>query len=122
MPKPENIIGKGFDKRPENINKEGRPKKIYTVIREAGYSVDDMKTAFGEVAWYDLKELKKIHEDESKPVILRILANQFYQALKRGDWNKIKEILEHTIGKPTQPVDFSGGFSIKPIDWIDEAE
>lgn len=28
MPNPENIIGKGFDKRPENINRKGAPKKL----------------------------------------------------------------------------------------------
>ena len=28
MPKPENVIGKGFDKRPENINRAGRPKTV----------------------------------------------------------------------------------------------
>ena len=33
MPKPENIIGKGFDKRPENINKKGRPPSIKNELK-----------------------------------------------------------------------------------------
>ena len=28
MPNAENLIGKGFDKQPDNINRNGRPKKI----------------------------------------------------------------------------------------------
>ena len=80
----------------------GRPKKIYTILKEKGYSKDDVKTAFGELTWYTLKELKNVHTDEEKPVILRIIANQMFQALKKGDWTKIKEIMEHTIGKPVQ--------------------
>ena len=104
MPNPEKIIGKGFDNNPQNINKKGRNKKIYTILKEKGFSKDDIKTAFGEIAWYDLSELKKVHEDNKKPVIMRIVANQFYLALKKGDWNKIKEILEHTIGKPNMTV------------------
>ena len=95
----------GFDKNPENIGK-GRKKKIYTILKEKGYSADDIKTAFGEMAFYTIPELKNVHEDESKPVIARIIANQFYLALKKGEWNKIKEILEYVIGKPNQSIEF----------------
>lgn len=93
----------GFDKNPENIGK-GRKKKIYTILKEKGFSADDIKTAMGEMAFYTLPELKSVYDDEDKPVIARIVANQFYQALKKSDWNKIKEILEHVIGKPLQEV------------------
>jgi hypothetical protein len=82
----------------------GRPRKIYTILKEKGYSADDIKTAFGEMAWYTLDELKAVHSDNTKPIITRIVANQFFKAFKDSDWNKIKEILEHTIGKPSQPV------------------
>ena len=94
----------GFRENPQNIGK-GRKKKIYTILKEKGYSADDIKAAFGELAFYTLDELKKVHDDETKPVITRIIANQFFQALKKGDWNKIREILEHVIGKPIQQID-----------------
>ena len=94
---------KPFNKYPENIG-NGRKKKIYTILKEKGFSADDIKTAFGEMAFYKLSELKKVYEDEEKPIIARIVANQFFQALKKSDWTKIKEILEHTIGKPTQEI------------------
>ena len=94
----------GFQKNPQNI-KRGRTKKIYTILKEKGYTLDDMRIAFGEMAWYSLEELKAIHQDETKPIITRIVANQFYLALKGGNWDKIKEILEHVIGKPTQKID-----------------
>ena len=92
----------GFKQNPQNIGK-GRKKKIYTILKEKGYNADDIKTAFGELAFYTLPELKEVYNDESKPVITRIIANQFYIALKKGEWNRIKEILEHVIGKP-QPI------------------
>lgn len=91
----------GFQVNPQNIG-NGRPKKIYTVIKEMGYSADDIRTAFGELAFYTLDQLKAIHKDETKPIITRIIANQFYLALSKGDWGKVKEILEHVIGKPKQ--------------------
>lgn len=93
----------------QDPTKGGRPKKIYTILKEKGFSKDDIRTAFGELAWYNLDELKAVHKDKKMPVITRIVANQFYLALKDGNWNKVKEILEHTIGKPNQKMDLNHG-------------
>ena len=90
---------KSFKQNPENINKEGRKKKIYTVLKAKGFGADDIRTAFAEMAFYTLKELQEVHNDDSKPIITRIVANQYWQAMKKGDWGKVREILEHVIGK-----------------------
>lgn len=103
----------GFDKNPQNIG-HGRKKKIYTILKEKGYSADDIKTAFGEIAFYNTEELSSIIDDNDKPIITRIVANQFKLALDKGDWNRIKEILEHTIGKPSQPLDLNGNINYIP--------
>ena len=88
---------KPFDKFPENIG--GKPKKIYTILKEKGYSPSDIKTAFGELAFYTHAEIVEVCKDKSKPIIMRIVANQFHLALQKGDWTRIREILEHVIGK-----------------------
>lgn len=95
--------------QPDN---SGRKKKIYTILKEKGYSGDDIKTAFGEMAWYTLGELQEVHKDDAKPVIMRIVANQLFLALKKGDWTKIKEILEHVIGKPTTNLNHQGDLNL----------
>lgn len=111
-------------KKGQSGNPKGRPKKIYTILKEKGFSGDDVRTAFQEMAWYTLDELKAVHKDGKKPVITRIVANQFYLALTKGDWTKIKEILEHTIGKPTQKNEVSGkdGVQLPPIMFIQAKE
>jgi uncharacterized protein (UPF0297 family) len=116
MPNPENIKDKGFDKRPENINRDGRPKKIYTILKEKGFSKDDITTAFGEMLWYTLPELKKVYEDEDKPAITRIVANQIFTALKNSDYSKIKEIMQYVIGMPVQKIE--DGKADNPIQVI----
>lgn len=85
--------------------KNGRPKKLYTLVKEQGYSKDDMKAAFKELSFSTLPELKKMKSDASKPIIVRIVANQFVAALRDTDWLKIKDILEYVIGKPQQQLD-----------------
>ena len=91
--------------RSNQPEKNGRKKNIYTILAEKGYSQADIKTAFSEMAWYTLEELGAVHADESKPVIMRLVANQFYKALKLSDWGKIKDILEHVLGRPKQEID-----------------
>lgn len=92
----------GFESRPEDINRSGRPPKIYTVVRDMGYSKDDCRTVFGELIWYANKELKKSEDDDNLPYLVRMVAGQLLEAKKKKDWGKIREIMEHHIGKPTQ--------------------
>lgn len=94
----------GLDKNPQNINRKGRPPKIYTILKAQGYNIGDIRTAFHELAFYKIAELEKLHKDINKPAIARIIANQFWQALENNDWTKIKDILEHIIGKPKQEI------------------
>jgi len=97
--------------QPEN---RGRKKKIYTVLKEQGFSKDDIRTAFGDLAWHSEEELRELSKNADKPMIVRIVAKQFLEAYKRKDWNKIRDIIEHTIGKPPQDI----GISDKPITGI----
>lgn len=81
MPNPENLIGKGFDFRPENIT-PGRPKgsrNRSTIIKE----------------W-----LEKVHADDGEP---GDKADQLARALIRkaasGDVSAIKEAFDSAYGK-----------------------
>lgn len=113
---------KPFNTHPENIGK-GRKKKIYTILKEKGYSADDIKTGFEELAFYDTEELLRLTKDEKKPVIVRIVAHQYLLALKKGDWTKIREILDHVIGKAPASVDVtSAGEKITQVFKIGDQE
>ena len=92
-------------------NPNGRPKKIYTILKEKGYSKSDTVAAFKELSWYTVPELKEVANDDAKPIIVRIVARVLFKALQKSDWTKIKEIMEHTIGKPTQRVEMDTGLS-----------
>jgi hypothetical protein len=85
---------------PARRNKKGAPKSIYKVIKDKGYSAIDIKIVFKELAFYTLSELKAAKEKENNPIILKIIANIYAKALISGDYSKIKEIMEHTIGRP----------------------
>jgi hypothetical protein len=110
MPKGENLKGKGGVKfgsgQPTNLG--GRPKKIYTILKEKGFSEDDIKTCFKEIAFYDKKELLEVVNRSDVPVITIVVANAFINAASKGKWTYIKEIMEHIIGRPVQRNEHTG--------------
>ncbi len=90
-------FGKGQDP-----TKGGRPKKIYSVLKEMGYSKDDVRTAMLELAWYDKSGIKKLIADDKKPAIVLVIARAFERAMAKGDYSAVKEIIDQVIGKPLQ--------------------
>lgn len=83
MPNPENIIGKGFEKYPERINKKGRPP-VLPPLKEA---------------------LAKLLNDD-KSGLEAILKAIRTKAIK-GDTAAAKAILERAYGLPKQTVEMT---------------
>lgn len=105
MPIPEDKRNtNGLDKNPQNINKKGRPKKIYTILKETGYSKDDIRTIFLELPLSSLKELKSITKNKKAPALVLIVAKAIERAINKGDYNQIKDIIEQVIGKSPQHI------------------
>ncbi len=101
MPNPENI--EPYKMKPgQTLNPNGRPKRIYTILKESGYSKDDIGDAFKEIGWQTIEDLQAIVEDETKPVILKVIARAFIKGADKGDFRYVSEILQHVIGKPKE--------------------
>lgn len=94
-----------FSTNPERINRLGRRPKIYTVLKQSGYSKDDIRTAFFEISWMNVAELKKKFENPKSPAIIKVIANCFNKAIMKGDYRYIAEIIQQTIGAPKQTLD-----------------
>lgn len=92
-------------KKGEVRNPAGRPKRIYTIIKESGYTKDDIRDAFEEVGWQTLDDLHEIIKDEKKPVILKVIARAFIKGAEKGDFRYVSEILQHIIGKPKEQIE-----------------
>ena len=67
----------------QDCTRGGRPRNTFKELRRKGFSSDDIKRAFLELAFCNMSELREVKEDESKPAILRIIANQFIMGLKK---------------------------------------
>jgi len=89
----------------ETLNPNGRPKRIYTVLKQSGFSKDDVRDAFEEIGWQSIDELKEIENDPTKPAILKVIAKAFIRGAEKGDFRYVSEILQHVVGKPKETVE-----------------
>ena len=88
-------------------NPNGRPRKIYTVLKESGYSKDDVRNAFNEIAWADVDELQRLFKDPKSPAIIKVIAHAYKRAIEKGDYRYVSEIIQQSIGKPKETSEVS---------------
>jgi len=131
MPKPENIVGKGFDKRPENINKKGRPRKlishINTELKNDGYTAattDEIREAYLTLLNLPISKLKEIQkvDNDDYPMLYKLVAKEMLG--KRG-MEMLDKLLDRAIGKAQQYIDHTSKgdkINIPPITWVDNGD
>ena len=105
----------GFDKNPQNINKKGRPLKIYNIIKNLGYSKDDFLAVFSELPFYTIPQLKRIAVKKDTPAIVIVVAMALRKAIESNDYRAIREIIEYTVGKPQQEIKTASETSLNII-------
>lgn len=119
------IIGKGFDKRPENINKKGRPKKLVALINEQlkkeGYSIAtrsqilDAYQIIINLPYTKIKEIATSNNDDY-PILYKLVARELLG--KRGG-EYLEKLLGKIIGKPKSELDLTMNKGITII-WKEE--
>jgi hypothetical protein len=111
MPNKENIEGKGFDKRPENINRKGRPRKLIsfvnTNLKKEGYktaSLDEVKEAYLTIINLPLSKIMDIarKENDEYPLLYKLIAKELTG--KRGA-EMLEKVLDRALGKAIQSID-----------------
>ena len=125
MPNPENLIGKGFESRPQDINKGGRPKKSFSTINDElkASGVEPLKKG-ALIEAYELifnsseKQLEKIAKDRETPYGLKLIIKELNTAKTRSA--ALKDYRDWTFGRATESkkVEMSG--SIRRIGYGDE--
>ena len=120
MPKPENIIGKGFDKHPENINRKGRPPKLISHINKEleaeGFTaakVDEITTAYLTLINLPISRITEIAniKNDEYPILYKLVAKEIIG--KRGA-DMLEKLLDRGIGRATQQINMDVKTTSKP--------
>ena len=103
---PDKIKGKGFDKRPENINRTGQNRKLISAVNkdleENGFkeaTKTDILSCYLRLIQLPIPILTDKVKDENQPALIRIVGKEILSG--RG-FDVIEKILDRGIGKPDQ--------------------
>lgn len=105
MPNIDNIKNQGFHTHPERINKNGRPKKFITTLRDYGYKVSEINDTIQVMMSMNLDELKIVWDDPNATILEKTIANAMRKSLERGSLYSIETLLTRVYGKPKESIE-----------------
>ena len=97
--------GDGFDSHPERINRNGRPKKYVTLLKEQGYKLAEINDTIQAMLSMDLDELKEVWQNPKATVLEKTIANAMRKSLEKGSLYSIETLLSRVYGKPKETAD-----------------
>lgn len=110
----------GFQKNPQNINRNGRPRKmIADVIAELekqgikAATKPDIQDIYMRLINVEIPELEQIVKDQTQPVLVRIVGKN---VLSGKGFDIIEKMLDRSIGKAEQKTDITTGGVALNID------
>ena len=110
----------GFQKNPQNINRNGRPRKmIADVIAELekqgikAATKSDILDIYMRLINMEIQELEQIVKDTTQPVLVRIVGKNI---LSGKGFDIIEKMLDRSIGKAEQKTDITTGGVALNID------
>jgi len=102
----------GFQKNPQNINMNGRPRKSFATInadlRKKGVTPltkSDMIDAYGLIFNSTDEELEEIKHDKKTPLVLRLIIKEFDKASTKS--RALADYRDYMFGKAKEHVEVS---------------
>ena len=99
----ENILQFSWQKG-QSGNPNGRPRKFVCVLKEIGYSKQDINQTVQNMIGMTLSDLQKIVADENSVIINRTIANALIKSLSKGSLYSLETLISRVHGVPTQTV------------------
>jgi len=99
--------GDGFDTHPERINREGRPKKYVSLLKEQGYKLSEINDSIQAMMAMDLEELKQVWDNPKATVLEKTIANAMRKSLEKGSLYSLETLLTRVYGKPKEQMDIN---------------
>ena len=103
--------GDGFDSHPDRINRNGRPKKFVTLLKENGYKVSEVNDTVQAMLSMTLDELKDVWQDPKATILEKTIANAMRKSLEKGSLYSIETLLSRVFGKPKETADVTQNVS-----------
>jgi len=102
---------KGFDKNPDNINRDGRPRKLVSdVIKELDsqgvkpVTKQEIQDVYLRLINIEMSDLQTKVNDSKQPALVRIVGKAI---LSGKGYEVVERMLDRSIGKPDSKTDIT---------------
>ena len=89
--------GKKFEKNDPRINRNGRPRKFISKLKETGYTQSEILDA--------IQELRGIKNNKDSTVLEQTIASAILLSIQKGDLNTLETLLTRVYGKPKEKIE-----------------
>jgi hypothetical protein len=107
--------GDGFDTHPERINREGRPRKYVSLLKDAGYKLSEINDTIQNMMAMDIQELKGVYENPQATILEKTIASAMRKSLEKGSLYSLETLLTRVYGKPKETAEVTNDGKIEVI-------
>jgi poly-beta-hydroxyalkanoate depolymerase len=107
--------GDGFDTHPERINREGRPRKYVSLLKEQGYKLSEINDTIQSMMAMDLDELKQVWDNPKATILEKTIANAMKKSLEKGSLYSLETLLTRVYGKPKEQMDINSENKVEVV-------
>lgn len=115
MGNPKAIEGQGFHTNPERINREGRPRKYVSLLKDSGYKLSEINDTIQSMMAMDLEELKQVWDNPKATILEKTIANAMRKSLEKGSLYSLETLLTRVYGKPKEQVDINSENKVEVV-------
>ena len=115
MPRGENLNKgnrSGFEKNPQNINRNGRPKLLRNVVKDVflqefnlGLSHSQANEIISGILAMTREELMNVAKNDQAPFWISMIAKKATRDYERGSIHLLEVLMDRVYGKPKEIVD-----------------
>jgi hypothetical protein len=105
MANPKSIEGQGFHTNPERINRNGRPRKYVSLLKEQGYKLSEINDTIQALMSMDENELKSVGANDEATVLEKTVAKAIIKSMNNGSLYSMETLLSRVFGKPKEQID-----------------
>lgn len=107
--------GDGFDTHPERINREGRPRKYVSLLKDSGYKLSEINDTIQSMMAMDLEELKQVWDNPKATILEKTIANAMKKSLEKGSLYSLETLLTRVYGKPKEQMDINSENKVEVV-------
>ena len=107
--------GDGFDTHPERINREGRPRKYVSLLKDAGYKLSEINDTIQNMMAMDIQELKGVYENPQATILEKTIASAMRKSLEKGSLYSLETLLTRVYGKPKETAEVTNDGKIEVV-------